>query len=146
MEIKNAIIEKPHSTLMTTGFFRRGCIWTMVAGGFGGYVLYLAKTYAHHRLLSTCGHFVFRCLKSLAPKMGRPKGKTIRGEADHSGVRRIGHIVREDWFCPADDFGRARQMNRQQRRAEKFGKPATGGHAPLTRRAVCACWKGTSIR
>ncbi len=32
------------------------------------------------------------------------KGKTIRVRAEHCGVRAIGHIVNDDWFCPADDF------------------------------------------
>ena len=107
MEIKNAIIEKATLNIDDHGLLS-AWLYLDYGGsgqGFGGYTLYLPKTYEHHRLLSTCGHFVFRCLEITGAKKWEDlKGKTIRVEADHSGVRRIGHIVRDDWFCPSDDF------------------------------------------
>lgn len=108
MEIKNAIITsatlriEDHNVL--DGWLDLD--YGGAGQGFGGYSLYLPKSYTHHQLLSTCGHFVYRCLEIAgAQKWEDLKGKTIRVEADHCGVRRIGHIVRDDWFCPADDFG-----------------------------------------
>lgn len=31
-------------------------------------------------------------------------GKSIRVKANDCGVEAIGHIVKNDWYCPATDF------------------------------------------
>ena len=84
MEIKNAIIEKPHN-IDDHGLLSA---WLYLDYGGSGKALWVrslpTKTYAHHRLLSTCGYFVFRCLEIAgAQKWEDIKGKTIRVDADH---------------------------------------------------------------
>lgn len=75
------------------------------AQGFGGYALYLPKGYRHHHLESCAGHFIFRVLEVAgATKWKDLLGKTIRVRASHSKVEAIGHIVKDDWFCPAIDL------------------------------------------
>lgn len=106
-EIKNAVIE---SATITTG--ERGFLdcWLMLdyggtGQGFGGYVLYLPKSWKHHEMKSPAGHFIFRAMEIAGvDSWDKLKGKTIRVKADMNKVHAIGHIVKDDWFCPADDF------------------------------------------
>ncbi|MCK8211874.1 hypothetical protein LW979_17710, partial [Erwinia amylovora] len=73
--------------------------------GFGGYVLYLPKSYSHHELKSVAGHFIFRLLEVAGvDSCDKLKGRTIRVKCEHSKVHAIGHIVRDDWFNPSEDF------------------------------------------
>ena len=106
-EIKNAIIT---SATIDTG--DRGLLtaWLYLdyggsGQGFGGYALYLPKSYSHHEMESPAGHFIFRCMEIAGvEKWEDMKGKTIRVRCNHSSVEAIGHIVKEDWFNPAKDF------------------------------------------
>lgn len=75
--------------------------------GFGGYVLYLPKSYDHHELKSFAGHFIFRCMEIAGvSSWEKMAGKTIRvRKADEWGaIEAIGHIVKDDWFSPEVDF------------------------------------------
>ena len=107
-EIKNAVIQ---STSIDIGDRYLLSAWLHLdyggsGQGFGGYTLYLPKDYKHH----TCkgdyaGHFIFRCLEIAGvEKWEDLKGKTIRVKADHNHVIAIGHIVKDDWFNPSEDF------------------------------------------
>lgn len=65
MEIKNAIIK---SAKLDTG--DRGLLtaWLHLdygcsGQGFGGYALYLPKSYSHREIQSVAGHFIFRCME-----------------------------------------------------------------------------------
>lgn len=73
--------------------------------GFGGYALYLPKSFSHHKLLSHAGHFIWRCMEIAdVSEWAKLAGKTIRVKAEHHHVHAIGHIVKDDWFCPEEDF------------------------------------------
>lgn len=106
-EIKNAVIE---SVRLTSD--DHGCLsaWLMLdyggsGQGFGGYALYLPQTYTHHKLQSVAGHFIWRCLEIAGvSEWSKLPGKTIRVRGNHSGIEAIGHIVKDDWFCPREDF------------------------------------------
>lgn len=109
IETKNAII-----TAATITNDDHGCLsaWLMLdyggsGQGFGGYVLYLPKSATHHKLESVAGHFIWRCMEIAGvSEWSQLIGKTIRVKADRGKVYEIGHIVKNDWFNPSDDFGK----------------------------------------
>jgi hypothetical protein len=77
--------------------------------GFGGYCLYLPKDCKHHTLLSPAGHFIWRVMEVAGvSEWSKLVGKTIRVRAEFDGVKAIGHIVKDDWFNPSEDFAAAR--------------------------------------
>jgi hypothetical protein len=75
--------------------------------GFGGYALYLPKSFTHHQLLSAAGHFLWRVMEIAGvSKWEDLQGKTLRVRIGEDRlIKAIGHIVKDDWFCPGDDFG-----------------------------------------
>lgn len=106
-EIKNAIITSAEIMVEDHGSLT---VWLHLdydgmGQGFGGYALYLPKTYTHHNILGTAGHFIFRCLEIAGvEKWDQLKGKAIRVDSCHSGITGIGHIIKDDWFYPKKDF------------------------------------------
>lgn len=107
IETKNAIIESASLSTGDRGFL--DCWLTLDYGGsgqgFGGYTLYLPKSYSHHELKSVAGHFIFRVLEIAGVESwDKLKGRTIRVKCEHSKVHAIGHIVGDDWFNPSEDF------------------------------------------
>ena len=74
---------------------------------FGGYALYLPKSYMHHRKDGPCGHFIARCMEVAGvEKWSDMAGKPVRVVRDgiSSPIRAIGHIVKDDWFTPSEDL------------------------------------------
>lgn len=107
-KIKNAIIE---SVSIDTGDRGLLTVWMFLDygdgghQGFGGYALYLPKSFTHHTLESPAGHFIFRCMEIAGVENWKNiVGKSIRVRSSHSGVKAIGHIIKDDWFCPEEDF------------------------------------------
>lgn len=107
MEIKNAIIESATITNDDHGLLT-AWLYLDYGGliqGFGGYALYLPKSFKHHALESCAGHFIFRVMEIAGvSEWGKLPGKAIRAGIENGLVRSIGHIVKDDWFCPAEDF------------------------------------------
>jgi len=109
METKNAVIE---SARITSEDY--GCLtaWLVLdyggsGQGFGGWSLYLPKAFRHHQAQGYAGHFIWRVLEVAGvTKWSAVVGKTVRVRADDSKVHAIGHIVKDDWFCPSEDFPR----------------------------------------
>lgn len=107
MEIKNAIIKSARIT-----GDEHGClsVWLDLdyggtCQGFGGYVLYLPGSSNHHEIKSYAGHFIWRAMEVAGvSRWDDFKGKTVRVKSDHCKVHAIGHIVKDDWFCPSEDF------------------------------------------
>lgn len=106
-EIKNAVIEKATITCGDRGFLDA---WLMLdyggsGQGFGGYCLYLPKSFSHHKLQSVAGHHIFRCMEiaGVSDWHALP-GKTIRVRIKDGLIDAIGHIIKDDWFSPKIDF------------------------------------------
>lgn len=107
IETKNAIIESATISSDDHGLLSAWLHLTYggTGQGFGGYCLYLPKSFKHHMLLSHAGHFIWRCMEIAdVTEWSKLKGKTIRVRCDHSHVEAIGHIVKDDWFNPSEDF------------------------------------------
>jgi hypothetical protein len=113
-EIKNAVISSAEISKSDHGIL--DCWLYLDYGGmsqgFGGYALYLPKTFEHHDIMSVAGHHIFRILEIAGvEEWSKLKGKTIRVKTDGSGfgslIKSIGHIVNEDWYCPKEDFSKA---------------------------------------
>lgn len=110
--INNAVIESAEITTNERGLL--DC-WLMLdyggsGQGFGGFALYLPKSFSHHRLESPAGHHIFRIMEVAGvTDWSKLKGRTIRvrtdSESDLGGsIEAIGHIVKDDWFCPSEDY------------------------------------------
>ena len=107
METRNAIITGARLDMGDRGLLTA---WLDLDYGgtgqsFGGWALYLPKSYSHHELKSVAGHFIFRCMEIAgADEWNKIVGKSIRVKAEHSKVHAIGHITKDDWFQPSMDF------------------------------------------
>lgn len=80
--------------------------------GFGGHVLYLPTDFKNHDPSGPnyCGHFIWRVMEVAGvSEWGKLSGKTVRVRCEHSKVHAIGHIVKNDWFTPSDDFARMKR-------------------------------------
>ncbi len=102
METKNAVIEGAQITSDVRG---RLSVWLFLdygdcSQGFGGPALY-----PHHKLNSLAGHFIRRVMEIAGvTDWDKLKGKTIRVRNDDGSIDAIGHIIKEDWFCPREEF------------------------------------------
>lgn len=105
--IQNAIIE---STTLTSDEHGSLSVWLAldyggVGEGFGGYALYLPKSFTHHKLESVAGHFIYRCMEIAdVTEWSKMVGRTLRVQIENGLISGIGHIIKDDWFFPRKDF------------------------------------------
>src|SRR5690348_11001969 len=111
--IKNAIIVSAELTSSGHGLLSGWIHLDYGDGGhqgFGGNALYLPKDFRHHKSqLNFAGHWIFRVMQIAGVEQwDKLKGKTIRVKSDKDGlsgtVIAIGHIVKDDWFDPSEEF------------------------------------------
>jgi len=102
--------------------FDRGCFLSVWLGlsyggggqGFGGYVLG-AKTNDGIKADAAnregfAALFIVRVMEIAGvDDWSELVGKTIRAESNSSNVRGIGHILKDDWFYPEEEFKRIQQ-------------------------------------
>lgn len=106
METRNAIIKS--ASIRIDRDLLTAWVYVDYGGagqGFGGIVLYLPQSFAHHHQLSPAGHFIYRVLTIAGVESWSDlPGKAIRVRADSGKISSIGHILNEDWFTPEIDF------------------------------------------
>lgn len=106
-DIKNAIIES-----VSIDDADRGLLTAWVhldyggsGQGFGGHALYLPRGFDNHKLESPAGHFIWRVMEIAGvTRWADVPGKAVRVDGSDGGIKGIGHITRDDWFYPAEDF------------------------------------------
>ena len=107
-EIRNAII--CHASI---SYDDRGCLDCMITLDYGhsqqgfayGQGIYLPKSFDHHEIKSRAGHYIFRCMEVAGvTDWSKMIGRPIRAKCSDGLIRAIGHIVKDDWFCPREDF------------------------------------------
>lgn len=124
--IKNAVIESARIDIGDRGLLDcwLGLDYGGSGQGFGGYALYLPRSWLHHSLESVAGHHLFRVMEIAGvTQWDQLKGKTIRARVDNGLVKAIGHIIKDDWYCPVDDFAPLRE---RQELKERESMPASG--------------------
>ena len=102
LEIKNALI-----TGVTLSTEDHGCLSSFLhldyggsGQGFGGYALHSPKYPS-----AVTGLWIWRILEVTGVSRWEDlPGKTIRVKAHRSGVEAIGHILKDVWFCPREEF------------------------------------------
>lgn len=103
----NAIIEKAE---LTTKDGHLDCWLTLKLQsgghqGFGGYALYLPKSYRHHSKSTPAGHYLYRIMEVAGVvNFDAMKGKCIRVVHKDGLIHSVGHIVNDDWFTPSEDL------------------------------------------
>ena len=110
LEVRNAVITSAEIRNDDHGLLTAWLHLEYDSGGqgFGGLALYLPKSYTHHSIESYAGHWIWRVMEiAEVSKWSELKGKTIRVRHNMSTIWEIGHIIKEDWFCPSIDFAGA---------------------------------------
>jgi hypothetical protein len=110
METRNAVITGARLTTADRGLLSAWLYldYGGISQGFGGYALYLPKTFTHHKQDGIAGHFIWRVMEVAGvEEWDELEGKTIRVRCSHSKVEAIGHIIKDDWFDPEKDFAQS---------------------------------------
>lgn len=107
IEIRNAIISG-FDINIERGFILSCYLMLDYGGagqGFGGRCLYLDKTATHHEIKSYAGHEIYRIMQIAdVETCSQVKGKSIRVKILNGEILGIGHIIKNDWYIPKEDF------------------------------------------
>ena len=115
--ICNAVIESVRLGI-ERGFMLDSWIFVDYGGsgqGFGGYALYLDKESRNFKSQQNyAGHWLYRCMEIAGVESWKAmEGKAIRVRLSEEGlggtIEAIGHIIKDDWFCPGEDFKKMRE-------------------------------------
>lgn len=114
-EVKNAIIKSAKLSFADRGLL--DCWLELDYGGtgqgFGGFCLYLPKSFTHHSIESVAGHHLYRIMQVAGVEdWSAVVGRTIRVKATNGGVESIGHIINDDWFNPTNDYANLRNAKK----------------------------------
>ena len=108
IEMKNAVIEGATLTTNDHGILTAYLALDYDGSGqsFGGYALYFPDNFTNSKKPGNfAGHFIWRVMKIAGVyEWDALVGKTIRVKATNSNVIAIGHIIKDDWFNPTEDF------------------------------------------
>jgi len=104
MEIKNAMIKN-----VSLSNADHGCLSSFIqvdhdegSQGFGGYQLYTPNNRGR---LGSAGVFIWRVLETVGVSDWKDLArKYIRIRLEDGMITAIGHIVKDDWFCPKEEF------------------------------------------
>jgi hypothetical protein len=106
MEKQNGIIKSVETT-MKDGFLT---VWLNIelesgfSQSFGGFNLY-KKRHSIYKPEDITGQFISRVMEIAGVlDWNCVSGKSIRVFGNHTEIRAIGHIIKEDWFFPATDI------------------------------------------
>lgn len=109
-KVENAIIKSTDLTIADHGLLSGWLHLEYDCGGqgFGGMSLYLPPDFKHHAGQSNfAGLWIFRVMQIAGVEHWKDlPGKAIRVEHGGAGstIKRIGHIVKNDWFDPEQEF------------------------------------------
>lgn len=110
MEIKNGIITSATITNDSHGMLSAYIQLDYGGAGqsFGGHVLhqpFKAKTRHVKDQGNYCGEFIWKVMEvAEVSEWSQLVGKTVRAKADHGGIEAIGHIVKDIWFSPSEEW------------------------------------------
>lgn len=111
IEEKNAVITGASITNDDHGILSAWVFLDYGGGGqgFGGYVLYTPRETAHQESGNYAGLFIWRVMEvAEVSEWAQLKGKTVRVRHEHDKVHAIGHIIKDTWFNPSEEFGALR--------------------------------------
>lgn len=111
IELRNAIIRG--ATLSTSDHGVLSSFIDLDYGdsgqGFGGYALFSPEWFSK---ANYAGLWIWRCCEVAGvTEWANLKGKTIRAKYDHMKVYAIGHIIKDIWFDPSNEFKALEQIS-----------------------------------
>lgn len=104
-KVKNAIIKDVKVMIEDHGLL--SCYVTLDYDGsaqcFGGYELY--NPHFKHVSKNKAGLWFFRLMEAVGVyNLDDLKGKAVRAYADNNKIYALGHIVKDEWFNPQNEF------------------------------------------